>query len=162
MRSCWTLPLAALALAALPACPPAAEPPPAAGPAGLSPNDRSAIEGVSQLFAVGANAGDWAAVGATYTPDAVLLPPNGPVVQGRAAIQAFLATFPPISDMQLTTVEVEGAGDLAFVRGTYTMTLMPPGAPAIADTGKYLEIRKRQADGTWLISHDMFSSDLAP
>ena len=35
---------------------------------------------------------------------------------------------------------------------------MPDGT-AVPDAGKYLEIRRRQPDGRWLLSHDMFSSD---
>ena len=51
--------------------------------------------------------------------------------------------------------------DLAYVLGTYTMTIVPPGAPGpIEDSGKYIEIRRRQPDGSWLISTDIFNSDL--
>ena len=60
-------------------------------------------------------------------------------------------------DLQQSTVE--GSEDLAFVHGTYTMTLVMPDGTAVPDAGKYLEIRRRQPDGRWLLSHDMFSSD---
>jgi ketosteroid isomerase-like protein len=69
-------------------------------------------------------------------------------------------TFPPITAFELRTEEVEGTADLAYVRGRYTMTMSPPGAPAIADSGKYLEIWRKQSDGTWKSVRDMFSSDI--
>ena len=59
--------------------------------------------------------------------------------------------------------EVEGIGELAFVRGRYSMTLEPEGAPGpVNDEGKYIEIRERQPDGSWLLARDIFNSDLAP
>jgi len=129
-------------------------------PAALSEADRAAIEATSKAFVEGVNAKDWAAVAATYTEDAALMPPNAPSVEGRADIQAFFEAFPPISDFNFEIIEVEGQGDMAYVRGAYTMTITPEGGDPIADTGKYIEIRKKQADGSWLLYLDIFNSDL--
>ncbi|MCH7567303.1 MAG: SgcJ/EcaC family oxidoreductase [Nitrospirae bacterium] len=132
------------------------------GPAGLSEADRAAIEATSKAFVEGVNAKDWAAVAATYTEDAALMPPNGPSVEGRANIQAFVEAFPPISDFNFEIIEVEGQGDMAYVRGTYTMTITPEGGDPITDTGKYIEIRKKQADGSWKVQVDCFNADGPP
>lgn len=129
-------------------------------PAGLSEADRAAIEQGSQAFADAMNAADWDALAMTYTEDAVLMPPNAESVRGRDAIRDYISSFPPISDFQLTNSEVDGAGDIAYVTGAYTMTLTPEGAEPIVDSGKYIEIRKKQADGSWLMSRDMYSSDI--
>ena len=40
------------------------------------------------------------------------------------------------------------------------MTMTPPGAPAITDTGKFLVIYRRQDDGSWKVCCDLFNSDL--
>ncbi len=145
---------ACVALLVMAAC----QPP---GPATLSEEDIAGNEATTQAWGEAANAGDWAALGATYTADAVLLPPNEPAVQGRGGIQAWFEAFPPVSDFNLETVEIEGVGDLAFVRGTYTLTMTPEGMDTVADTGKYIEVRRKQADGSWLIYRDIFSSNLA-
>jgi len=142
-----------LVLVSLAACQPS-------GPAALSEEDVAAIESTSEAFLKGVRARDWAAVAATYTDDAVLMPPNGPAVEGRANIQTFFESFPPTSEFNLSSVETTGRGDLAYVRGTYKMTIALEGQDPIADSGKYLEIRGKQADGSWLIARDMFSSDL--
>ena len=143
-----------LVLVSLAACQPS-------GPAALSEEDITAIEATSQAFLKAARASDWAAAAATYTDDAVLMPPNGPPVEGRANIQAWMESFPPFSDIDLSIVEIDGLGDLAYVRGTYKMTITPEGQDPIVDSGKFLEIRRKQADGSWLFTRDMFSSDLA-
>ncbi|MCG8608211.1 SgcJ/EcaC family oxidoreductase [bacterium] len=132
----------------------------APGPASLSQADLDAINAVSQKFLQTARASDWSGVAATYTEDAILLPPNGPVIEGRANIQAFWEAFPPYTDLNLTTIEIEGSGDLAYVRGMYSLTITPPGGSPTPDSGKFIEIRRRGADGSWLIAQDIFNSDI--
>jgi hypothetical protein len=56
-------------------------------------------------------------------------------------------------------LEIQGQGDLAYDRGTYSMTVTPPGLAPIEDHGKYLSIWRKQADGSWKITHAMFNSD---
>lgn len=131
-----------------------------AEPAGLSTDDLAAIQATTQAWEDAALANDWQALAATYTQDAKLMPPNHDVVQGRAAIQEFFGTFPPITDIQLDQLEVEGTGGIAYIRGSYTITMTPEGAEPINDSGKYLEIRHKQADGSWLLSHDLWNTDL--
>ncbi len=153
-----------LVLFSLTACqPPATEEPAepeAAEPAGLSAEDLAAHEATTQAWVDAVLAADWDALGATYTEDAVLMPPNSEPVEGRAAIQAFLAAWPPITNAELHPIELDGEGDLAYIRGAYTLTLAPEGADPIDDSGKYIEIRRKQADGSWLLSRDIFNSDL--
>lgn len=143
---------AALLFAA--ACAPAA-------PATLTDADRQAIEAQRQVFKEAAEAADWTRLVALYTEDARALPPNGPMATGRIALREMFAAFPPIGNFGLTTQEIHGDGALAIVRGTYSMTLMPPGATAaIADTGKFVEMWQKQPDGTWLIAIDIWNSDI--
>ena len=104
---------------------------------------------------------DWATVAALYVDDAVLNPPHEPAVKGRKAIRAWFEKFPPLTEFKASNVKVDGGDDLAYVLGTYTMTIAPPGAPgAVNDSGKYVEVRRKQSDGSWLIAVDMFNSDL--
>ena len=133
---------------------------PAAAPAGLTDTDKAAIDSLDKEFARLANTGDFGAlVRAYYVEDAMMLPPNAPAVTGQAAIEAVLRTFPPISDFQLNTEEIDGLGDLAYARGRYSMTLTPAGGAPMTDSGKYLEIWRKR-DGAWRVTRDMFSSDI--
>jgi hypothetical protein len=83
-----------------------------------------------------------------------------PPTKGSGAIQAMFASFPPMSGFKVDIVELDGRGDLAYVRGNYSMTLNPPGVPPVPDSGKYVEVWKRQADGAWKAIYDSWSSDL--
>jgi uncharacterized protein (TIGR02246 family) len=106
---------------------------------------------------------DFATWASLFLDDAVVNPPNEPAVKGRAAIRAWLEKFPPITEFKINNEKVEGREDLAYVLGTYTMTITPPGAPGpVKDSGKFVTIVRRQPDGRWLAAVDMFSSDLPP
>ena len=71
-----------------------------------------------------------------------------------------MEAFPPASKFELQIDELDGQGDLAYVRGHFHMVMNPEGAPEpVEDRGKYVEVRRKQADGTWLMSVDTFNSD---
>jgi uncharacterized protein (TIGR02246 family) len=127
----------------------------------LSEADLKKIDDLSQAAMKAALARDFATWAALFLDDAVLNPPNEPAVKGRAAIRAWLEKFPPITEFKLNHEKVEGREDLAYVLGTYTMTITPPGAPApVKDSGKFVTVVRKQRDGRWLGAVDMFSSDL--
>jgi ketosteroid isomerase-like protein len=90
------------------------------------------------------------------------MPPHQPAVRERSALKAWWAASPAATNFDLTFQRIEGRADLAYVRGSYTMTLQPEGAPApVTDRGKYLDIRRRQPDGAWLVELSTFNSSLA-
>jgi uncharacterized protein (TIGR02246 family) len=127
---------------------------------GLVQREKTQQQDLSSAWEHNVNAKDWNAVAGAYTADAILMPPNGPVIQGRDNIKNFFVSFPPIRDMKLTLIEIDGCGDLAYVRGAYSMSVTIPNSAPIHEQGKYIEIRRKQSDGRWLIARDMFSSDL--
>jgi uncharacterized protein (TIGR02246 family) len=132
-------------------------------PLSLSEAETASIREIGNEFTKAIVAGDWAALAKLYTEDATLMPPGGPSVAGRPAIEAFLAGFPKVTEMSFDLDEVDGRGDLAFVRGAYRMTMEIPGTPGpVMDEGKFIEIRRKQADGRWLVDVDIFNSNLPP
>ena len=132
------------------------------GPAGLSEADRTAIRQASENYVRLANAKDWKGAAALYADDATILPSDQAAVQGRAAIQTWMETAPPLSNFQMQSLEIEGRGDLAYDRGTYSLTMTPAGAAPIEGHGKYLAILRKQADGSWKMQRDIWNSDLPP
>jgi uncharacterized protein (TIGR02246 family) len=94
-----------------------------------------------------------------YADDAVVLPPNEPMVTSKDRIRDFWkGLFDSISDIswKTTRVEIAKSGDMAVLIGAYDMT-MKNGAK---DHGKYCEVWEKQPDGKWKCGTDMFSSDL--
>jgi uncharacterized protein (TIGR02246 family) len=135
-------------------------------PAALSVSDSAGIAAADSAFLAAANSGDAKAVAAVYAIDASLLPPNLPVQRGRTAIRAF---WGGLLDAYTVTFEIspdiiEGRGDLAYDMGHYRFTAVPKSksAPGIADEGKFVEILKKQPDGTWKYAVDIYNSNLAP
>jgi uncharacterized protein (TIGR02246 family) len=129
----------------------------------LPAKDVTAIKAQAETFSKGMNAAEFAKVAALYAENATLMPPNEPALAGRAAIESWMKGLPPVKDFALNVVEVQGHGDLAYTRGTYSMTITPPGAPGpVKDNGKFVEVRRRQKDGSWQIITDIFNSDLPP
>jgi uncharacterized protein (TIGR02246 family) len=133
--------------------------------ASLSPADQARIRSVDSAFAAAANAGDVEGVAAVYVDDGTLMAPNLPPQKGRDAIKAFWGGFLDAYTVrfELATDTIEGRGDLAYNQGRYRFTAVPKakGVPGVADEGKFIEILKKQPDGSWKYVVDMYSSNLA-
>ncbi|MEO8089489.1 MAG: SgcJ/EcaC family oxidoreductase [Gemmatimonadales bacterium] len=131
----------------------------------LSPADVARIRTVDSAFAAAANAGDAEAVAAVYAPDGAVLAPNLPPQQGPAAIKAFWGGFFDAYTVRFEVASdtIEGRGDLAYNRGHYRFTAVPKAksGPGVADEGKFIEILRKQPDGSWKYLLDMYSSNLA-
>jgi uncharacterized protein (TIGR02246 family) len=134
-------------------------------PAALSERDVAAIQAADSTFMTAANAGNVDAIAAVYADDAVLLPPNAPAQRGRDAIRTFwgglLKTY--TLKFEVGSDLVEGRGDLAYNVGHYRFTAVPKDKanPGMADEGKFVEILKKQPDGSWKYAVDMYNSNLA-
>ena len=129
----------------------------------LTDEDVAAIKASTEAYVQARISSDWAALTAFYTEDAIVMPPESPIAQGRDAIQAWFEASPPATEGNLNAEEIDGRGDIAYVRGTGSFVVQPKDAPEpIRWTGKYIEIRRKQEDGLWLIAIDIWNSDLPP
>jgi ketosteroid isomerase-like protein len=134
--------------------------------ADLAQNDLDAIRAVDSAFGAAADAGNVDGVVSVYATNAALLPPNLPPQKGRGAIKSFWGGFLSAYTVrfELGSDAVEGRGDLAYNMGHYRFTAVPKvkADPGVADEGKFLEILKKQPDGSWKYVVDMYSSNLTP
>jgi ketosteroid isomerase-like protein len=134
-----------------------------AATAPLTDEDRTTIRSIIAKFDQDMLAGNRPSLVAVYSDDAILMPPNAPMVRGRIEIQQFFEAFPKVTEFRQNPVEIAGEGDLAFPWGTYEMAVLPADATkAVKDRGKVLGVWRKQPDGTWLVSRVCWNSDLAP
>lgn len=125
----------------------------------LSDADKTAIRAVSDSFVAYVRSNRDSAAASLFTEHAVWMPANRGIVEGRDAILAAFQARPGL-DFTVFDMDIDGRGDLAYVRGTYAFAIMSADRKsAFGDHGKFLEIRRRQADGKWLIAADIFNSD---
>jgi len=128
---------------------------------GLSSEDEAAIRAVLEKAMEIPEEDLTAYVNTYYATDATVLPPNMPAVTGQAAIVAAFKGLPAKEDFRAEILQIDGRDGLAYVRGTYSMNIRLPGAETpMHDSGKYIEIWKKQADGGWKVYIDIFNSDL--
>lgn len=132
----------------------------------LTDLDRAAIFKTDSLFEIAANSGSPDSVTRVYAEDASLMPPNVPVVTGREPIRQYWGRVMDQQNLhfEIDTDELEGRGDLAYLRGHFKLTASPKakGAAAMSDQGKFVQVFQRQADGGWRIVIDIYNSDLPP
>jgi uncharacterized protein (TIGR02246 family) len=129
-------------------------------PAPSADEVRSAIEMQNRAFGEAVHAGDTAAIGALYSADGAVLPPNGPKATGRAAVTEFWASAltAGISSVVLTTEEVFYAGgDTATEIGSAVLSAKDG---SVVDEGKYSVLWK-QEDGAWRLHRDIWNSNRA-
>src|SRR5947209_16597088 len=85
-----------------------------------------------------------------YADDGTVLPPNQPAVTTKDGIRnLWKGFFESLSDIswKVTRVEMSKSGDMAWMVGTYEMT-MKDGSK---DRGKYCEVWEKKADGKWKV-----------
>jgi len=121
------------------------------------------IEKTRSAYASAWQSANASAIADLYTEEAFVLYPNQPAVSGRSAIleyfRGFFREFPR-NEFELSSAEVVVTGDWAFDRGSYRWSGTPrEGGGPEQDSGKYLVILHRQADGTWKVARDMDNSD---
>lgn len=121
--------------------------------------DQKAIRDADEQWSKVATAKDLDKTVSFYADDAVVLPPNQAAVTTKDGIRnLWKGFFDSLTEISWKTSRVEMAksGDMGYLIGAYEMT-MKDGSK---DKGKYCEVWKKQADGKWKVSTDMFSSDL--
>lgn len=131
---------------------------------GLAPADQTTVRTALNAYFDAAKSGDASRWAAFYATDAVIMPPNSATVEGRPAIETWLKALPVvITEANGEALELDGRGDLAYVRGTYAMNMaMPSVPPPVGQEGKFLQIYTRQQDGTWLLARDIWNANASP
>ncbi len=129
----------------------------------LSDEDVAAIKTAHDTILQATLAGSLEATLEFYTEDAILIM-EGIIIEGREAYKGILKALsgrsPTVTAADITIAEIDGRIDLAFVRGTSSTTMKREGVPEpIQRTGKFIEIMRKQDDGSWLIARSIVAID---
>jgi len=131
-------------------------------PAPLSDADRATARQMESAFGAATSAGNVDGMMTGYAPDAMVMPPNMPIVQGSDQIrQLWRGTTGQKASLQLTQETANGAGDFMYTSGKYHFQYLPAETSPSED-GKYLMVYRRGADGKWMIVAESWSSNSAP
>ena len=126
--------------------------------------DEATLKNLDAEWSKAAGAKDVDKTASYYSDDAVVLPPNMATINGKQGARAMwqgMFSVPGFGGgWKVAKVEVARSGDLAYVTGTYELSETDAKGKPMTDKGKYLEVWKKQADGTWKCAIDMFNSDL--
>ncbi len=80
--------------------------------------------------------------------------------EDRAGIQEWLSPL-TVTDFEVTALDTGGRHGFAYRRGRYSITLTVDGMEgSVGDAGKYVEIWRKEPDGSWLIDQVIWNSDL--
>ncbi len=132
-------------------------------PADTRAADEAALRARDAEWSQTAGAKDAAGFAAFFADGGVFMPPNGPALTDRAAIEKWAAalTANPGFAVSWTVAQVEVArsGDLGYTRGTYELTLNDAKGKPMTEKGKHVTAWKKQADGSWKVVADIFNAD---
>lgn len=125
--------------------------------------DESALRELDAQWSKAAGARDLDKSVSYYTDDAVVLPQNGPAANTKTAIRAIwkdMTSPGNATGWKANKVEVAKSGDMAYITGTYELTMNVAGGKPVNDRGKYVAVWKKQTDGTWKCVADTWNTDL--
>ena len=98
---------------------------------------------------------------ATFAEDGSSYPPGMPMITGREAIRKTFAQMMTAPGFALSwtaaKAEVGAGGDIGHTAGTYELKM-----GGVTEKGKYVTAWKKQADGSWKVTDDIFNADAAP
>ena len=138
-------------------------PTPAAPPPDTRAADEAAIHALVKEWSGAAQAKDVERFTSVYAEDAVVMMEDAPDISGKGAIREGIAGM--MSDpnfalsFQAAKVVVARSGDLAYETGTYTMTMSDAKKKPATETGSYVVVWQKQADGAWKVVVDAPISD---
>jgi ketosteroid isomerase-like protein len=128
--------------------------------------DIAAINEMYDQYSIYVNTGDLDSFISLWDDNAIRMEPDNPSVIGKENIRKSFEIPFAVFNIKFShgsDTELQVANDIAFIRGTYTMSLTPKeGGPTTNFDGKALSINKKQADGSWKIYINIFNNNAPP
>jgi ketosteroid isomerase-like protein len=125
----------------------------------LNETATDAVDRTAQEILDAFEAKDSAKARSYYEPDAVIATAGRPAARGGEAVSKAISDdiADPNFKLRLSneTTEVAGSGELAYRQGTFTITYTNPQTKKAENAaGSYLDVFRKQADGSWKVVAD--------
>ena len=122
---------------------------------------RKEIEVANSKWSGAVNSGDPSAIEECLDKDAMYLGPGAPAIFGKDAVVAEAKTWieAGATNESFEIIEVFGDGDIAYQVGTYSLDYPQEDGSLETDRGKFVDIFRRQEDGSWKARVSILNSD---
>lgn len=125
---------------------------------------RAGLRTAVEAYQAAATSKDAAAVVAMYDEAALMIPPNGDLVEGLDGVRGYRFGFistPGVSlAFELVRVEVAESGDIGWSFAVGDITIERPDGSTGRDVVRDFHTWRRQADGSWKVVVDMWNSGM--
>src|SRR6186713_975265 len=127
--------------------------------------DKTDVDNINRLIEdlrTAFNAKDSAKAAALYSTTGVVMPPNRALMRGRQFVQQYYDDrfAEGASDLEMTTSDVSGQGNLAYASGDFRLNLVSKDGTKRRDRGKFLWVFRKN-NNQWMIEYVVFSSDFS-
>jgi len=110
--------------------------------------------------------GDLEAIMVYWAEDAVMLPPDMPAMEGKAAIRGFVEAAMGVPGFGIrwepVSVHVAGGGDMAYMIERNVTTLSDSLGDPLESYGKVVTVWRKGPDGSWKNVVDMWNGAPSP
>ncbi len=96
-----------------------------------------------------------------YAEDASVFPPNAPLAKGRDAARKVWGDYFAAPDFKISwkTTSAWVDHNLGYTSGTYQDSYTGQDGKTVSETGKYLCVWRKNAQGKWMAIQDMWNTD---
>ncbi|WP_245259146.1 DUF4440 domain-containing protein [Salinarimonas rosea] len=108
------------------------------------------------------NAGDAGRVAGLYAEDAIVLPPDYPVVETREGVESYVSELleqRQAADLAITSIEDRQIDGAYLDVGTYEMTVAGPDGEGVRVGGDYASLVE-EVEGEWLVTRHVMNLDM--
>ena len=108
------------------------------------------------------NNGDASGVAELHMDDALVMPPNIDMANGKVSIKKAISDeiSAGATDLVFTTLNMYGNEEFVTEVGRYSLNVKNEGEIVMSDSGKYIVLWEQVSKNNWLMKADIWNSDL--
>ncbi len=133
-----------------------------AAPAADPLREEAAIRATDARWLAAAQSHDLERTVSFWSDDVYMMPPGGPPIVGKEALQRYVAAAFAIPDFSIAWVTdhvwLAKSGDLAYAVGTDTIRMSSPEGKPVFEHNKAVAVWRKEPDGSWKCAVDIWNA----